>query len=285
MFSFSRTSVRLSLLLLFVMVSAGCEKYYYLDPADLPAVCVLNNFTCTIDGNTSDKVLGFVNVSNNDNVSELSDWGSFYHNGNDGNIYFDFLNQFTTIDCRVRIKDSQYATSALYDFGSVEETFSMLGSYTDLIRIVLEYDFITSNDRTREHIIDNIVYRNGNLISYDYTEKLESSPNTVFVEESYTFEYDLNKTYDHDLYPNERFFTINYRPILGREYSFGERFDAQPFSKNVLIRKKNTTESKTVFENTYNFDSDGKITRLNQVFLYGGFTQNSLLWTYEYACE
>jgi hypothetical protein len=143
MFSFSRTSVRLSLFLLFVLVSASCEKYYYLDPADLPAVCTMTEFTCAVDGNGINRVFGFVNVSNNDNVTELSNWGSFYHNGNDGNIYFDFLNQFNSIDCRVRIKDSQYSTSALYDFGSVEETFSMLGSYTDLIQIVLEYDFIT----------------------------------------------------------------------------------------------------------------------------------------------
>lgn len=252
----------------------------------MPPTCSVSKFTCTIDGDNNTKVTGFVTLGENGKVTESSNWANIYYSGIDGYVYFDFQNHNTGIDCIVLMNNGQNTSKVTYDYGYKEETFSAtFNSNGSLRRIQILHDYLTSNDPDRSYIIDNISYSNGNLVSYDYTEQLYSYPRTVFLEEQYTFQYDVAKEYNHELYPNEKFFTINYRPILGVEYSFGERFDPQPFSKNIVVKKTNTTINKTVFENTYNFDADGKITQLLQTFLYGGYTQNSLKWTYEYKCE
>jgi hypothetical protein len=282
-FRFSRTTVSLAMFSFVLLGFGSCQKYYYLNPDDIVEPCALTKFTCTVDNNNFTKVTGTVEKTADGTVTESSNWGTITYNGENASSNMQFVNQYRAIDCEIDVNSKIVSAYAVYDFSFKLESIDVTVSDNLLYTITL-LKFYRNNSPNVLCTIDNIKFRSGNLISYSYEERLANYPYTILVQENYSFNY-RNELYKHSLFPNEKFFTFNYRPILGDEYSLGERFDPQPFSKNLVARKYNLTESENVFENTYNFDSEGRITQMLQEFTFGGNATNTLNWTYQYTCQ
>lgn len=263
----------------FSLFFTGCEKYYYLTDGDVAPACVLKSFNCVVDGDLSNLVIGSITKGNNDIYTETSNWGIVKHRKG-------YSSTFTIngIEC-TRNSDYSDSWSAEYEVGynHNERFFAVIdnGKPISINKRIEDYNF----QRFEDHLISEIVFEKGNLISYRYTEKRSNAPFTTLLDVEYTFEYDMARVYNNKHFPVNDVFSICYRPVLGQEYSFGERFDPQPFSKNLVVRKRNIDRNKIVFENTYKFDSNGLITELFQQFLYGGYEVNSLKWSYFYNCD
>ncbi len=282
------------LAILFFTLNTGClkdfsDKDYMGERIVIPGNdCLMTGYTCTTNGDTGATVYGIVRVDSTNGfksgITDSSSWDEIVYEKDDYIVSF-FMGG---IECRLLFPNDFRPIGGTY-FPALFVEESISGRFVNEATRQLDYININvranSSFNTIDHTIDSVVYSNGDLISYVYTESLNDFPYTVILREKYSFEYDETKEYDYDLYPNNLFFLFNYRPLLSRQYSLGERFDAQNFSKHLITSKRKEVDNLVMFQNTYTFDSDGRIATFKQRFLNGGPSPTEFFWTYTYTCN
>ncbi len=283
------TFLAFSGILLLSLTVSGCFKRDFFETEDeqenRPVTCMMTKYSCTIDNDPNSTINGIVRYDSlngfRTGLSDISDWGTIRYVEGESVVYFDY----NGVDCRLYFSGGYIPSGALYQIGSnLEESLNgeMRGyGELDWMSILLR-NFSTF--KFYYHIIDSIVYQNGDIVSYTYTESLYDYPYTVTKHEKYTITY-LQTEYDKSLFPNKMFFFYNYRPILGREYSLGERFDPQYYSKHLVESKRLAGTNQVIFRNSYSYGDKGRVVTLYQDFLSGGYQPTTLKWTYEYSCN
>lgn len=285
-----------SVLLLFVsFVYSGCSKDPYIPELQgPPPVCLLSGYNCVVSNGGVQSLTGTVNYEYYlDEYSEDEYFLKYRETNNICSFEFedndDYLSySWNVLDYRIFFYGNNWPQTISYYLGNNTEVdvVATYGSSSRLTRLQQETENIFNPGSDRIRRIDDITYSNGNLVSYRYRESLANSPFTVLFTEYYEISYDFDYEYDKKAFLNEKLYAILPRPLLGSDFSFGETFNPQFFSKNLVLEKRRVNDNAPIFANTYSFDADSNITRLTQAYPSGvGIDPATLTWTYQYRCE
>lgn len=285
------TQSLLGAVLLVIALFTACRKEPYIPPIEAqPVVCDVIDYLFVVNASNWNRQLfgGFSVYRDDDEVY------SYIDDNNLAYINYSFGRQYHGIDWAqknyaFRLNSLNWPIEVRYTVNSDEIVLSTTYSGVGVLKeIEMDIDVFGAPTNDRLHIISDVVYENGDVVSYKYQEQMKLSPYTVYKTEYYQFEYDASKLYNKDAMVDHRMFSALNKSflLLPQSYSFAELFDAQAFSLHLVTKKTNITSSEVMFTNAYQYDSRDNFTHCTQEFFPNNASKRaSIIWNYTYDCE